>query len=76
MSLCKFFVFEKLTHTRLYQILLKIMLLSILIGNSVTDYLSVVHYSDFKIIKIYIIFFISAIIYMNIVSFSLAFVCQ
>lgn len=76
MSLCKFFVFEKLTHTRLYQISLTIMLLSILIGNSVTDCLSVVHYSDFKIIKIYIIFFISAIIYMNIVSFSLAFVCQ
>ena len=76
MSFCKFVVFEKWTHAHLYQVALKIMLLSILIGNSVTDYLSVVHYSDFKIIKIYIIFFISAIIYMNIVSFSLAFVCQ
>lgn len=57
MSFCKFVVFEKWTHAHLYQVALKIMLLSILIGNSVTDYLSVVHYSDFKIIKIYIIFF-------------------
>ena len=51
-----FVVFEKWTHAHLYQVALKIMLLSILIGNSVTDYLSVVHYSDFKIIKIYLIF--------------------
>ena len=55
MSFCKFVVFEKWTHAHLYQVALKIML-SILIGNSVTDYLSVVHYSDFKIIKIYLIF--------------------